>query len=246
LALRTGIAATLIPNVMDYEHPPPEPLFSAAKVREELGLEAGELMILQPTRIVPRKGIEHAVELVHRLNRKAALVISHASGDEGDEYAQRVYDYARMLNVRVIFAGNIIEDRRRQSGQSMIYSLFDIYPHADLVTYPSLFEGFGNAFLEAMYFRKPIVINNYTIYSHDIKPKAFDVIEFDNYINDETMHQIEAVLDNPEKQREMGEANYERAIRHYSYKVLRTKLEDLLEDFFGSSGPKVCGNYQAF
>ena len=40
-----------------------------------------------------------------------------------------------------------------------VYTLFDIYPHADLVTYPSYYEGFGNAFLEAVYFRKPVVVN---------------------------------------------------------------------------------------
>ena len=27
-----------------------------------------------------------------------------------------------------------------------VYTLTDVYPHADLVTYPSLYEGFGNAF----------------------------------------------------------------------------------------------------
>ena len=33
-----------------------------------------------------------------------------------------------------------------------IYTLWDIYPQADLITYPSVYEGFGNAFLEAIYF----------------------------------------------------------------------------------------------
>ena len=38
-------------------------------------------------------------------------------------------------------------------------------PHADLVTYPSTFEGFGNAFLEAIYYCRPIVVNTYSIYA---------------------------------------------------------------------------------
>ena len=63
-----------------------------------------------------------------------------------------------------------------------IYTLNDIYPQADLITYPSTFEGFGNAFLEAIYFGKPIVVNSYSIYSMDIKPKGFDVIELDGYV----------------------------------------------------------------
>ena len=48
-----------------------------------------------------------------------------------------------------------------------------IYPHADLVTYPSTFEGFGNAFLEAVYFKRPIVVNKYSIYAKDIEPQRF-------------------------------------------------------------------------
>ena len=37
----------------------------------------------------------------------------------------------------------------------------------------------GNAFLEAIYFRKPIVINTYSNYHLDIRPKGFQVIEMD-------------------------------------------------------------------
>ena len=45
---------------------------------ERLGLAPGERLILQPTRIVQRKGIEHAIELAARLGRKAVLVVGLA------------------------------------------------------------------------------------------------------------------------------------------------------------------------
>jgi hypothetical protein len=118
------------------------------------------------------------------MDRKATLVISHASGDEGYEYQQRVNDYADLLKVKTLFVQHIIDEKRGMTEDGRkIYTLYDIYPHADLVTYPSIFEGFGNAFLETIYFRKPILVNNYTIYSHDIKPKGFDVIEMYNFIS---------------------------------------------------------------
>ena len=44
-----------------------------------------------------------------------------------------------------------------------------MYPHADFITYPSLYEGFGNAFLEAIYFKKPLLINRYAIFVKDIE-----------------------------------------------------------------------------
>jgi hypothetical protein len=57
--------------------------------------------------------------------------------------------------------------------------LWDVYPHSDFVTSPSLYEGFGNAFLEAVYFKKPLLINRYAIFVRDIEPKAFDFIAMD-------------------------------------------------------------------
>jgi hypothetical protein len=53
-------------------------------VRQALGIEDDELFALKPTRVGVRKGIEMAIEPIHRLGMKAKLVISHASGVEGD------------------------------------------------------------------------------------------------------------------------------------------------------------------
>ena len=97
LASRTGLVARVIPNVMDFDTPPP-PLDEYARgARADLGVDPAEALVLQPTRIVQRKGIEHAIELTRRLGIPATLVISHASGDEGDEYEQRVREYAHLL-----------------------------------------------------------------------------------------------------------------------------------------------------
>lgn len=90
LSLRTGITSEINPNVMDFENPPPTPDDYARDVKEALGIEEDELFILQPTRIVARKGIEHAIELVSRLGMKARLVISHSAGDEGHDYEDRL------------------------------------------------------------------------------------------------------------------------------------------------------------
>jgi hypothetical protein len=55
LSLRTGISSTIIPNVMDFKHPPPPPDDYASDVREALAIEPDERLILQPTRVVKRK-----------------------------------------------------------------------------------------------------------------------------------------------------------------------------------------------
>jgi len=231
LSLRTGISATIIPNVMDFENPPPPMDDYASNVRQALGIEDDELLILQPTRVVKRKGIEHAIELVHRLGMKARLVISHASGDEGFDYEQRVKNYSKIMKVDTLFVSDIINERRGTTATGeKIYTLDDIYPHADLVTYPSNFEGFGNAFLEAIYFRKPIVVNNYSIYSIDIQPKGFAVIEMDGYVSVDTVRRTQEVLRNTALREKMVEKNYEIASRCYSYSVLEHKLKNLIFD----------------
>ncbi len=236
LSLRTGVSATIIPNVMDFESQVTPPDEYAADAREALGIEEDELLILQPTRVVKRKGIELAIELLHRLKLKAKLVISHASGDEGHGYEARIREYSKLMGVNTIFVSDIIDDYRgRTPDGRKIYALSDIYPHADLVTYPSNFEGFGNAFLETIYYRKPIVVNNYSIYSYDIKPKGFKVIEMDGYVTSESVDYARQILNDSKLREEMVNHNYALALRYYSYKCLRYKLCGLISDCFGLS-----------
>ena len=234
LSLRTGISATLIPNVMDFSHPPPAPDDYARELRPALGLAPDEHMLLQPTRVVQRKGIEHAVELVDRLGVKARLVISHAGGDEGLSYEEHLRRLAERWGVPVNFEAEIIRSERGVTADGRrIYALPDAYAAADVVTYPSVVEGFGNAFLEAIYYRRPIVVNNYSIFATDIRPKGFHVIEFDGSITDETVWWTERLLQDPELVAEMTAHNYAVASRHYSYAVLRRHLQALLTDVFG-------------
>jgi glycosyltransferase involved in cell wall biosynthesis len=237
VAFRRGAAAIIIPNVMDFSMPPSPPDEYASDVRESLDIAEDDYFILQPTRVVQRKGIEHAIELVRRLGRKgikARLVISHASGDEGDDYERRVREYSKLMRVNTLFVSNTISDKRgRTKDGRKIYTLFDVYPHADLITYPSLYEGFGNAFLEAVYFKKPILVNNYSIYLHDIKPKGFKVIEMEDYIKEDTVNDVIDILQNKSRVKEMVDYNFNLAKRFYSYANLRRKLRFILTDFFG-------------
>lgn len=234
MSLRTGISPLVVPNVMDFDTPPPPPDDYVRDLRANLGLEPSEYFILQPTRVVQRKGIEHAIELVKRLGFDARLVISHASGDEGDAYEMRVRDFADLLGVKTRFVANIIRPERGQTEDGRkVYSLWDVYPQADLVTYPSTSEGFGNAFLEAIYFHRPIVVNNYSTYSIDIKPKGFRVIEFDGFISNETVEMARRVLEDRELAQEMAEHNYRLGKRFFSYTVLAHRLRILIANCFG-------------
>ncbi len=234
VASRIGVTAMIIPNVMDFDTPPAPPDEYVSSVRADLGVAPSQYLILQPTRIIQRKGIEHAIELTRRLGLPAELVISHASGDEGTEYEKRVREFADLLGVTVNFESAIVSDRRGFTADGRkIYTLADIYPQADLVTYPSSIEGFGNGFLEAVYYKRPLVVNNYSIYETDIKPKGFQVIEFDGFISGKTIEETRYLLTNPEKSRQMCEHNFNLARRYYSFSMLERRLGLLLADCFG-------------
>jgi len=236
LASRIGAAAMVIPNVMDFNSPPQPSDEYTKTARADLGLSPDQYLILQPTRIIQRKGIEHAIELTRRLGLPAELVISHAAGDEGTAYEKRIREFAGLLDVTINFEADIISEQRSLSADGRkIYTLADIYPQADLVTYPSSIEGFGNAFLEAIYYRRPIVVNNYSIFETDIKPKGFQVIEFDGFISEETLSAVRQILTHPEQAQEQLEHNYILASRYYSYEMLERRLVLLLSDCFGDN-----------
>jgi glycosyltransferase involved in cell wall biosynthesis len=235
LALRTGISSTVIPNVIDFENPPAIDPAHAQAFRESIGLAPDEKIILQPTRIVQRKGIEHAIELVKQLeDPRYKLVISHEAGDEGFEYAQWLRDQASDHGVDLRLVTMRVSDPLNGSNKNKEpYSLWDIYPHADFITYPSLYEGFGNAFLEAIYFKKPLLVNRYAIFVRDIEPKGFDLVVMDGFLTEKNVGNVREILESDQRSAQMVEHNYRVAARYYSYAVLRRRLNTLITNFFG-------------
>jgi glycosyltransferase involved in cell wall biosynthesis len=235
LALRTGISSIIIPNVLDFENPPSITESHTEAFWKSIGLQKDDVKILQPTRIIQRKGIEHAIALVEELNDpRYKLVISHEAGDEGWDYAEWIKEEARQHGVDLRLVNIHMSDPMNPDvNHKETYSLWDVYPHADFITYPSLYEGFGNAFLEAVYFKKPLLINRYATFVQDIEPKGFDLIVMDGYLTQKTVLKVKEVLESPDRRAKMVNNNYEVASRHYSYAVLRRWLNIMLTNFFG-------------
>ncbi len=235
LSHRRGVSSILVPNVFEFENQPPEIDDYNCDFRQELNLADDDIIFLQPTRVVPRKGIEHAIALVKGLNnRKCKLVITHESGDEGDDYLNALKELAEQQGVDLRCIPDRIDEQRgvNEEGKK-VYLLSDAYLNADFITYPSLYEGFGNALIEAIYFRKPVLINRYSIFVSDIEPINFNLITMNGFMTKDVINKVRRVIEDDKYRQEMVDRNFELGTRFYSYAVLRRKLRSLVTNVTG-------------
>jgi mannosylglucosylglycerate synthase len=220
------VESILIPNVFDFATPAPQIDTYSADFRQAIGLDEDDWLILQPTRVIARKGIELAIDLVARLHDpRAKLVITHQAGDEGLAYLHKLERLASVEGVDLRYVADFVADTRgRMPDGRKIYSLWDTYPHADVVTYPSLIEGFGNALLETIYFRKPALVNRYPVYAVDIGPLGFQFAEIEGLVTEGAVETIGRWLNNPAEAEAVVSRNYDLGEKHFSYQALAEVL----------------------
>jgi len=226
---RRGIDSVVVPNVFDYDTPPPVIDDFNASFRADIGLEEGHFFILEPVRVVHRKGIELAIDLLGKLNDPCCKFVFTHVEDMDEGYMHDLQEQAARLNVELLLVTDRISTTRQEKDGKKIYTLWDAYVHADFVMYPSLYEGFGNALLEAIYFKKMTLVNRYVVYAADIGPHGFEFVEIDGRVTDDAVQRVRELLDNPEKGQTMVEKNYELAQKHFSHTTLENYLRKLLD-----------------
>jgi glycosyltransferase involved in cell wall biosynthesis len=232
LKARRGITSTVIPNVFDFEQSRPRRHPAVRRrLRHELGMNERGLLVVQPTRVVPRKGIELAIELVGRLgDPDAVLLITSPAGDEGLDYLVALERLAEHHHVRLAYAADRFAPDHEGKPLRPAHSLHDAYLAADLITYPSLYEGFGNALLEALFYGVPVLVNRYPVYVADIAPLGLKLVEIDGVVTDAAVEEVRSLLASPARIRANARHNFEIAEKHLSYRVLRRRLGRLLDE----------------
>lgn len=198
---RKGCASTVVPNVFDFSQPEWMADDYNGDFRVAIGLAPGDLFFLQATRVLDRKGIELAIDLIAGLQRpenrarlEAAplhdgrrfgpgnrIVLVCAGYVEtiglSGSYQRNLADKAAALGVEVIWcADRVAHTRGTAADGSKIYSLWDSYVGADFVTYPSYWEGWGNQLIEAVFARKPVVLFEYPVYVSDLREAGFEIV----------------------------------------------------------------------
>ncbi len=140
LLAERGIAAVTIYNHFDTGAPAGD----RARGRTALG-DPARLVVLQPTRAIPRKNVPVAVALAEMLDA-AYWLLGPAEEGYGREL-DRVLSGARvpvLLGLRGL-------------------SMADAYAACDVVALPSSWEGFGNPAVESAIHRRPLAIGPYPV-----------------------------------------------------------------------------------
>jgi mannosylglucosylglycerate synthase len=230
LKRRRGLSSMVIPNAYEFEVPPPERDDFSRSLRSELGMGTHNLLVVQPTRVVPRKGIELAIELVHRLDDpRAHLLITSPAGDEGLDYLSHLHVVADTLGVDLRYAADRFAHERFHHGDRRTFAVVDAYLETDLVTFPSLYEGFGNALVETVYFGKPLVVNRYTVYDADIRPLGFRFVEINGSITDQAVAETRALINDSERRAADAAHNFGIGLKYLGFTMLQERLSTLLE-----------------
>ncbi len=136
-----------IPNCFD----PDVAAGNRERTRQALGFRPDDVVVLQPTRAIPRKNVPGGLEFAARL--RASLpgrsVKYWLTGPAEDGYAP-------VLDALVADAGVPVTIGR-------VDEVADAYAAADLVVFPSTWEGFGNPLVEAAIARRPVVAGSYPV-----------------------------------------------------------------------------------
>jgi mannosylglucosylglycerate synthase len=141
LAARRGIRAATVYHGFS-ERPRPE---ARDAVREQLAI-GDELLVLQPTRAIPRKNVDVGLGIAETLGATFWL-----TGPAEDGYADEL--------TRLLERARVPVRRRLPHGVDMAAA----YAACDAVVLPSSWEGFGLPLVEAALHRKPIAVADFPV-----------------------------------------------------------------------------------
>lgn len=257
LLKRKNISSKLLHDTFDFTQTQWSRKKHIADYLQEKGVDENSIIVLQATRVVRRKCIEIAIDLVKQLEQrkdeikgklyngknfdksksKFHLVLSGYVEKRDKEYLEELRRYAKDLGIYLTYFGDDIDER---------YSLFDIYPFADIITYPSQYEGFGNQVLEAVFARKPIVLFEYPTFKTDIlntgiryislgdrmrKKREENLFEVGKGKLNLAVSEVFDVLQNKEKYDMYTDNSFDLVSKHFSFE----KVSKIFDEFVGDT-----------
>jgi glycosyltransferase involved in cell wall biosynthesis len=194
-----GIAATVVPNHFDLDPPRGD----RAAMRAAIGVRDGATLVVHPVRAIPRKDVGAALRLAEKLGAVYWLV-----GGPEDGYGPEL---DRLLALARTGA---------RLGVPHGFTIADVYAAADVVVLSSSWEGFGNAAIESVAFRRPLARRRYPVMA-EIEAHGLQ------YFDLEAVEALRAFVTSPDPA--LLESNVAAARAAYDLSLLPGRLAAVLE-----------------
>jgi hypothetical protein len=257
------IQAETIGDYFDFHQPIPQLDNYNRDMKAAFDIHDENLVILHATRITDHKVIENAILFAHEFEKqlglfapiniagklfgkdsRVVLLFPNFVEPEAGSYHKVLKSYQEKLGVRAIWASDRFSSERQQVDGVKKYSFWDSYIIADLVTYTSIQEGFGNQFLEAVYFKKLPGILEYPVFEKDLKREGYEFIslgtsqqlttenglrltERNNIL--QAVDQTIQILQEEQAIKKIVEKNFQIAKEHHDVSLLKKDLEELIK-----------------
>lgn len=257
------IKADIVPNVFDFEMNKWSVDDYNKTFLKDFNIAENDIIFLQATRVMDRKGIELAIDVVDSLNENKSKLIGKKlyngkyinenskiillcagiveSFGISSDYVNKLIKKAETKKIDIRFIGDRVAHSRNMVNGKKIYSLWDSYVYSDFVTYPSIWEGFGNQFIEAVFAKLPIIAFEYPVYISDLKNKGFKIVSLGDKFSRDTDNlvcvkedilskvskEVISILLNSDLETNIVEDNYNIARKNYSYNSLEKLIESL-------------------
>ena len=180
---------------------------------DKFGLTSGKYILFM-ARLVPEKGCHYLIEAFKQIDTDFNLVIAgDAAYDE--TYGEALHELAED-DPRIIFTGNI-------TGTDWA----EVFSNSYLFVQPSELDAAAFSILEAMSFKKAVLVSDIPDNIRLIKGHG---ISFQNKNTDDLRNKLEWLINNPDTVNEIGEKGYDYVVRTFNWNTIADKyLHNYLE-----------------
>ena len=211
IGARTVYNSFAVPDTDPADGPGPHRTPAGGAVRDALGIDPDDRLVLQPTRALARKNVAGGLTAAAELDATYWL-LGPAEDGYGPEL-ERLLAAARCPVVRGV------PEVTEGTGPGGRMHIDDAYQACDVVALPSTWEGFGNPSIESVTHRRPLVIGPYPV-AAELAAFGFEWFPLD------AMTALDAWLGDPDPG--LLERNLAVARAHFSLDDLPDRIEAVL------------------
>ncbi len=192
------------------------------KIRNEVGFGRNDIVLVTSSRLVKKNGIEDVIKALPKLPENIKFVIF----GEG-KLENKLKKLAKDLNVskRIFFKGYV--------GHSVLNKYLKV---CDIFVRPSLSEGMGNSFIEAMAVKIPVIatpVGGIVDFLHDASPNSEAGRGQTGYFcksqNSESVAEtVNKVLNDPKKEKVVENA-YNMVIEKYDWNLISKQMSEVFD-----------------